>query len=164
MNWVQAFARQAESDLNAREILVLQAGLPACHALHHLQMACEKICKASMIASGTPPLTVQESHAYIAKQLPIIFRQYLNKSSGGKSRNNWIARAVPSLARKIELLSPSVRDGGRSPQNCEYPWLAADGISVVAPSDHRFDFSELFEPAGTTLLKVLRSACEDLQR
>lgn len=82
MNWAQAFARQAESDLNAREILVQQAGLPACHALHHLQMACEKICKASMIASG----------------------------------------------------------------------------------DHRVDFSESFEPAGTTLLKILRSAIEDLQK
>lgn len=164
MNWAQAFARQAESDLNAREILVRQAGLPACHALHHLQMACEKICKASMIASGTPPTAVQESHAYIAKQLPIIVRQYLNRADVGKSKNNWIVNAVRSLARKIELLSPAVRDGGRSPQNCEYPWLGADGTTVIAPSDHRFDFSELFEPAGTTLLKILRSAIEDLQK
>jgi hypothetical protein len=72
MNWVQAFARQAKSDLNAREVLLLESTLPACHSLHFLQMACEKLCKASLIKAGADPEDLQASHAYIAKHLPII--------------------------------------------------------------------------------------------
>jgi hypothetical protein len=67
MNWAQAFARQAASDLDARDVLVCDTSLPACHALHFLQMACEKLCKASMISAGTDPMQVQRSHASIAK-------------------------------------------------------------------------------------------------
>jgi hypothetical protein len=75
---------------------------------------------------------------------------------------NWIVDAIRPLARQIELLSPAVKAGGRSPQNCEYPWVAADG-SITAPADHRFEFSILFEKAGVTLLKIVRQAALELQ-
>ncbi|MGB7160849.1 MAG: hypothetical protein WBD40_22490 [Tepidisphaeraceae bacterium] len=163
MNWVQAFARQAASDLDVREVLAATSAMPSCHALHHLQMACEKLCKASMIVGGTDPAIVQSSHAYIARQLPILVRNYMNREAGRVARNNWIVRAIRPLARRIELLNPAVRGGGRSPQNVEYPWVAPDG-SVVAPADHKFEFSVLFEPAGKTLLKILRQVAIDLQR
>lgn len=162
MNWSQAFARQAQSDLDAREVLSAQR-LPQCHALHFLQMACEKMCKASMIASGADPLQVQRSHASIAKHLPTVVKLYLSRDSKRVPRDSWIVSAVRPLARKIELLNPAVKDGGRSPQNCEYPWLAADG-SVKAPADHSFEFNILFEKAGVTLLKILREASVDLQK
>ena len=32
--------------------------LPACHSLHFLQMACEKLCKASMLSAGRDPMEV----------------------------------------------------------------------------------------------------------
>ena len=163
MNWAQAFARQAESDLHARDVLAADPTLPACHALHHLQMACEKLCKASRIAAGTDPLEVQRSHASVAKHLPTIVKLYMSREAGRLPRDNWIVNAIRPLARKIELLSPAVRDGGRSPENCEYPWVAPDG-SVTAPADHRFEFSMLFEPAGVTLLKIMRHAASELQR
>jgi hypothetical protein len=162
MNWSQAFARQAESDLDAREVLASAPLLPACHALHHLQMACEKLCKAAMIAAGTDAYEVQRSHAHVAKQLPTLVKLYMSRDAGRMPKNNWIVDAIRPLARQIELLSPAVRDGGRSPQNCEYPWVASDG-SVVAPADQTFGFSLLFERAGITLLKVMRQAAEDLK-
>jgi hypothetical protein len=164
MNWTQAFARQAASDLDAREVLAADPSLPACHALHFLQMACEKLCKASMISTGTDPMEVQRSHASIAKHLPTIIRLYMSRQARRLPRDNWIVDAIRPLARKIELLSPAVKAGGRSPQNCEYPWLAADGVSVTAPADHRFDFSMLFDKAGVALLKIVRQAAVELQR
>jgi len=163
MTWTQAFARQAASDLDARDVLAADRSLPACHALHFLQMACEKLCKASMISSGSDPMEVQRSHASIAKHLPTIVRFYMSQPAGTLPRDNWIVDAIRPLARKIELLSPAVKAGGRSPQNCEYPWIASTG-SVTAPADHRFDFSMLFDKAGVALLKIVRQAAVDLQR
>jgi hypothetical protein len=163
VNWTQAFARQAAADLDAREALVAIESLADCQSLHFLQMACEKLCKASLIAGGADPADIQSSHAYVAKHLPAIVRQHMSREAGRLPRDNWIVDAIRPLARKIELLSPSVKDGGRSTQNCEYPWLADNG-SVVAPADHKFDFSILFSRSGVTLLKIIRRATEDLQR
>ena len=64
---------------------------------------------------------------------------------------------------KIELLNPAVLDGGRSPQNSEYPWPGDDG-SIIAPADHNFEFNALFERAGVSLLKIIRRVASDLQR
>jgi hypothetical protein len=163
MNWAQAFARQAESDLDAREVLTAHKSLPACHGLHFLQMACEKLCKASLIASGSDPIELQRSHAYIEKRLPIIVKDMMRLDAGSLPRNSWIVPAIRSLARKIELLSPAVKGGDRSPRNCEYPWPASDG-SVIAPADYKFDFSPLFDPAGIRLLKLMRLAAAELQK
>lgn len=163
MNWVQAFARQAESDLDAREVLITDSTLPVCHSLHFLQMACEKLCKASMISTGSDPAAIQRSHAAIAKHLPTIVRLYMSLEAGRLPRDNWIIEAIRPLARKIEPLSPAVKGGGRSPQNCEYPWVAADG-TIRTPADHHFEFSILFEKAGVTLLKIMRRAAIELQK
>ncbi|HSU66193.1 MAG TPA: hypothetical protein VLJ39_04960, partial [Tepidisphaeraceae bacterium] len=100
MNWVQAFARQAASDLDAREALAASRSLPACHALHYLQMACEKLCKASMIAGGHDPADVQRSHASIAKHLPTIVKLYMSREAGKLPRNNWIVQMIRPLARQ----------------------------------------------------------------
>src|SRR5207237_7501812 len=129
------------------DVLAAERTLPSCHALHFLQMACEKLCKASMISSGSDPIDVQRSHASIAKHLPTIVRLYLSREAGRLPRDNWVVDAIRPLARKIELLNPAIKAGGRSPQNCEYPWVAPDG-SVTAPADHRFEFSMLFETAA----------------
>jgi hypothetical protein len=163
VNWVQAFARQAASDLDARERLVGYNSLPACHSLHFLQMACEKLCKASLISAGSDPMQVQSSHAYIAKHLPTIVRLFMSREAGRLQRDNWIVDAIRPLARRIELLNPAVDDGGRAPENCEHPWAGQDG-SIVAPANYKFDFSMLFERAGVTLLKIVRQAAIELQK
>ena len=116
-----------------------------------------------MISTGSDPMEVQRSHAYIAKYLPTIVRLFMSREAGRLPRDNWIVDAIRPLARKIELLNPAVKDGGRSPQNCEYPWLAQDG-SAMAPADHKFDFSMLFDRAGIALLKIIRQAAIELQK
>ena len=115
-----------------------------------------------MIAAGTDPREVQRSHAHIAKQLPILVKLYMSREAGRLPRDNWIVAAIRPLARKIELLNPAVQGGGRSPENCEYPWEAPDW-SIVAPADHKFELSALFEPAGVALLKIIRRVAIGLQ-
>ena len=115
-----------------------------------------------MIAAGTDPMEVQRSHAHVAKHLPTIVRDFMSREAGKLQRDNWIVEAIRPLARRIELLSPSVKGGGRSPQNCEYPWITQDG-TIIAPADHKFDFTILFEKAGVALLKIIRQAAMELQ-
>lgn len=63
------------------------------------------------------------------------------------------------MAREIELLAPAVDDGGRRPDNCEYPWEA--GSQVVVPAQHRFHgLSVLKSPTGSEFLKLLRLATD----
>jgi len=51
-DWARAYAKQALSDLDVREILV-RGNTEKCHRLHFLQMAAEKTCKAYLtIANG----------------------------------------------------------------------------------------------------------------
>lgn len=149
--WAVAFARQAQSDLAARDQLLLNAKLPACHQLHFLQMAMDKFAKAHLITSGSDPGTLQRSHAYIGKVIPQIVRARLSRL--GARSDTWVMDAVRVLARRIELLAPAVDAGGAVPANCEYPWQDASG-TVTAPVDHDFALNLQSEPAGRTLLKA----------
>jgi len=160
MSWVRGYARQAQSDLDARDVLARQPDLPQCHQLHFVQMACEKLAKAHLIAGGNDPHALQGSHAYIAKQLPMIANAFLAREAGRLPRDTWVIRAIRSLARRIELLAPAVDDGGRAPSNCEYPWIGPTG-AVVAPRDYDFGLL-LHEKAGVTLLKIVRQAIAEL--
>ena len=62
-------------------------------------MACEKLAKAHLIAGGADPATLQGSHAYVAKQLPIIARQFLAREAGKLPKDTWIVAAIRKLAR-----------------------------------------------------------------
>ncbi len=108
-----------------------------------------------MIGAGADPAAVQDSHAHIAKQLPILVKQYLSEEAGRLPRDNWISRAVRPLAAKIERLSPAVNDGGRSPQNSEYPWVAPDR-DIIAPADYKFEFGELYSREGIEMIRIVR--------
>lgn len=156
MSWVLAYARQAQSDLDARDCLLSAATrLPRCHELHFLQMGIEKLCKAHLLESGSSTAShVRTSHAYIANPLRVIVKQMLARQPGAAT-DGWLFHAISELGRKIELFAPAVDDGGRVPANCEYPWITADG-AVVAPVDHDFGLDLLYERAGITLLKLAR--------
>ncbi|MCE5276441.1 MAG: hypothetical protein ABFD92_11280 [Planctomycetaceae bacterium] len=157
MSWAAAYARQAKSDLDAREQLL---SLNPCHQLHYLQMAAEKLCKAHLSSQGQPQSVLETSHAFIAGPLPVIVRQIIARDSG-RSRQGWLLTAIRKLTRQIELLHPQVDDGGRTPANCIYPW-EGPGRNVIAPVDHPFGLNLLHEQAGTTLLKIMRTAIDEL--
>ncbi|HSI33299.1 MAG: hypothetical protein ACAI43_11720 [Phycisphaerae bacterium] len=162
MDWKVAFARQAGSDLDARDALLdASEELPECHQLHCLQMACEKLCKAYLIGHGSDPDALQSSHAYVAKTLPNIARHILSRQASQIPHDTWVIAAIRNLARRIELLAPAVRDGGRAETNCEYPWEKPDG-EIVAPADFNFGLDLLHQKAGVTLLKVMRIAIAEL--
>ncbi len=159
--WARAYARQARSDLAAREVLLTDGSLPRCHELHYLQMACEKLCKAYLCNGGAAAADLQSSHAYIAKTLPSIAQELLARSARQKVGRRWEVRAIAALARRIELLAPSVRGGGAVPANVEYPWSGPDG-DICIPAHHNFGLDMLHERAGQTLLKLLFKAAADL--
>ena len=152
MNWSRAFARQACADFEARDWLLENPSLPPCQQMHFLQMAMEKTAKAHLIDAGSDPASLQSSHAYTAKVIPIIVKDGLGRGSDVKPA--WLMKAIAALARRIELLHPSVDDAGAVPSNCEYPWEnAAREVLVPADFDFRLDLSG--KPA-VTMIKETR--------
>ena len=159
--WTRAFARQARADLDAYDSCLLTPAIAACHALHMLQMACEKAAKAHLCDTGSDPLQVQASHAYTAKVLPLVIREQVERlGPADAKRLRWLSHAIRPLAREIELLSPSVDDGGRRPANCEYPWVDAAG-ELRVPAESAFpNLAALDSHLGTVFFKLLRAAID----
>ena len=154
--WSKAFARQARADFETWERLRKVPETPACHKLLFLQMACEKLAKAQLCKAGSDPADIQSSHAYVARNLPIIIRQQISLSNPKNAA--WVLKHSEHLAREIEMLAPAVKRGGRRPDNCEYPWEDESGRLHV-PLDWTFSPSDLLEaPAGRTFLKLIREA------
>jgi len=155
--WSVAYAIQSRADLDAWELLRGQK-LPNCELLHCLQMACEKLSKSYLCASGTLPANLQSSHAYTAKQLPLIVRHVLDIENARPGLARDLLQFTKRAAREIELLSPSVEDDGRRPDNCEYPWEDTSG-RLRLPVNYSFPIEQLLqERHGRTLLKLIRTA------
>lgn len=160
--WSRAFARQAKADFEAWNALHFKppegaSPLPQCQKLHFLQMACEKLSKAHLFLGGSKLEDLESSHTYAAKQLGIIIRHQISVTPNPpKNEKYLLAHCIP-LAREIELLSPAVNDGGRRPDNCEYPW--EEGGQVRVPAAWTFTaLNLLLAPAGPSLLKLIYSA------
>src|SRR5207302_420601 len=108
-------------------------GVPASEKLHFLQMSCEKLCKAHLCKQpGADPADYRSSHAYTAKNLAIIVRQQISLTRNPPKNGAYLVEHCKRLAREIELLHPSVDDGGKRPDNCEYPWQQGDQVYVPA--------------------------------
>ena len=78
-------------------------------------MACEELCKTSVMAAEADPIAVQRSRAHFAKHLPRIVALYMGRDAEQLPRGSWIMDAIRPLARRIEVLNPAVRDGGNVP-------------------------------------------------
>jgi hypothetical protein len=128
-------------------------------------MACEKLAKSQRCAAGSDPKSVQSSHAYTAKVLPILLRDEIGMLGQARAvRLAWVEKRARPLAREIELLSPSVDDGGNRPANCEYPWADAAGL-IHVPADEAFpNLSALDGRLGQLFLKLVRTAVDRLAR
>ena len=158
-SWAQGFGRQAAADFRTFEVLGKQDA-PECHKMHFLQMACEKLAKAHLCETKTPLDNVQASHAYIAKTLPIVLKQQAIAVNFSGPAAKTVQAKAKHLAREIELLSPSVTDGGKRPDNCEYPWEDETG-TLHSPLEWPFNPSHLLlAPSGRSVLKLLRGAVE----
>lgn len=162
--WSRAYAAQAKVDWQTWTALRTNPdfSVPVCHRLQFLQMVCEKLCKAHLCRQGTDPSQVQGSHAYVAKTLPIICEERLRRRKLKTGRLDAVVRFCKRLAREIELLAPSVDDGGRRPDNCKYPWV--DGLDHIhLPAEWQFAVTTLLrKPLCNSIFKVIADALDRL--
>jgi hypothetical protein len=158
--WAKGFARQAQADFETWGRLQGLPETPECHRLLFLQMACEKLTKAHLCKAGSNPAAIQSSHAYVARNLPIIIRQQISITNPKNAA--WVLKHSEHLAREIEMLAPAVKRGGRRLDNCEYPW-EDEGGRLHVPLDWTFTPSSLLmAPAGRTIIKLARDAINRL--
>lgn len=88
--WAEAYLEQARTDWQMWQVIRNQK-LPDCHALHYLQMTCEKLGKAFLITGRSiTPGQAQNSH--------IAFKRFLQVAS----RN-------PALQRLLEMNASQLR-------------------------------------------------------
>jgi hypothetical protein len=161
--WAYGYARLASADFSTYEALQALAAIPDCHKLLYLQMACEKLCKAHLISSGTDPQSLQHSHGYIAGPLPVIVRQQIVLMYADLKGTGGILAITRHLAREIELLNPAIDRAGNRRDKCEYPWEA--GGTLCSPLDWSFAPSRLLtERHGRTFLKLVQLAIQRLLR
>ena len=161
--WAAAYARQADADFQTFQRLQ-DLPVPDCHRLLFLQMACEKLVKAHLCGTGTDPVAVQASHAYVAKTLPVVLRQQAVFVNFRGTKAEGTLTNANRLAQEIELLAPAVKRGGQRPDNCEYPWEDSTG-ALHTPIGWPFYPSALIDkPAGRTILKLIRGAIDRMLR
>ena len=106
----QAFLIQASSDYRVFRILLNldRATVPACHALHYLQMSTEKLAKAAMKALERP--TGKLTHVAFSDMPYLLARTEIAKQLGwqnAKAFRQFLKKSAP-IFRKIEELNPSV--------------------------------------------------------
>jgi hypothetical protein len=139
-DWINAFARQAKADFESWLRVKDDSTIHECHKLQYLQMACEKLCKAHRIDGGTDPSEVQSSHAFIANPLPQVIAAEITRRRGDPRTMRGFMHFVKQIAGEIETLAPTVKRGGRRPDNCEYPWEDDQG-RVFSPLSSSFNVS-----------------------
>jgi hypothetical protein len=121
--FAEAFYRQAASDWQVYKLLAAAEGLPRCHALHYLQMACEKLAKAYRLRDTTADVdAIASKHTGFAKFISAFLRSpaLMEEHEGQLARHQAVCASSAKFAREIEKLAPAV---GRvtSPENAEYP-------------------------------------------
>lgn len=160
--WALAYHRQAVSDWRMYQRLALDPGVEACHALHYLQMATEKLAKAYHFRDrGTSTERLLTEHVGFQRFVAAwLYRRGLRARAGHRPRmGQATVDQLLLLARQVERLAPAV-DRLRTPSNSEYPW--DDGSAVVTPADYGFpELSLLREPLGGVLLNLIREAIRD---
>jgi hypothetical protein len=155
--WASAFAVQALSDLDAREIL-WEGGAEKCHRLHFLQMSAEKVCKAHLMRENGYD-AVRKIHSYVESVLPVIARHFSSLAQDSNYKP-WQLRAIAKFARDIELLAPSCHEGETRPDNSEYPWL--DGTDrVQTPCRYPFRHIDDGDRIVVTIIQLLRVAANE---
>ena len=158
-DWARAYAKQALSDLAAREALV-RAGAEKCHRLHFLQMAAEKACKAHLAYGGND---VKKSHAYVASNLPIIARHFYAMMNNNNQITRWELSGIRRLASEIETLAPACAHGDARKDNSEYPWEDPAG-TICIPCEYSFPNIDDGDRAIIRLIRLIRKACESYGR
>ncbi len=146
------FLVQSRSAFDVFRLLRQQLNLPACHALHYLQMATELLGKAHASKHGPPEKT---HRAFVGFLRSLSTNRKAQKQLGFEGLNecwgNLIRKSVP-LAERIQGLAPTLAKDAPNP---EYPWPANN--PQEAPAEYEFEiWQELQEtPAGRQSIKLI---------
>ena len=152
--WAEAYLEQARTDWRMWRLIRNQK-LPDCHALHYLQMTCEKLGKAFLIAGRSITSDqARNSHVAFKRFLQVASRnpalQRLLEMSASQFRAH-VHKLLP-IADAIERLAPALSHDG---PNTEYPWESPNR-QIHAPV--RYDLPillDLREPTGMNLQKII---------
>jgi hypothetical protein len=137
------FLAQARTDFAVFEWFRKAPNLPACHALHYLQMATEMLGKAHAWKHGKPKKT-HRAFARFLRSLSTNRQAQAQFGYQGRTENwrHMIRKSVP-LAEGVEDLAPSLARDGPNP---EYPWPDAD--PQVAPAEFTFAIWQDLQQTG----------------
>ncbi len=128
------FLVQARSSFDVFHLLRTTASLPACHALHYLQMSTELLAKAHAWKLGAKDLT----HRAFVPFLRSLATNRKAQTVLGFERltEQWeqLIRKAVLLAEAIERLAPTLAHDGPNP---EYPWPPTD--PHTAPAEYDFE-------------------------
>ncbi len=160
-DWAEGFAKQAFSDLDAREALVTAKSIK-CHRLHFLQMAVEKTCKAYLTTMNGHE-SVKNSHAYISRTLPTIARQFYAAINDNNQITHWEMAEIRRVSHEIQVLSPACNDGGAREDNSEYPWEDGQG-KIHIPCEYNFPNIDDGSRLIIRLIRLIRTASESYFR
>ena len=117
----------------------------------------EKLCKAYLWQAALTKVDLPSFkglHNVVGRVLPGLVREHWARV-GYVSAPDF--HEIRELCKEFDRLHPQVDDGGRRPDNVEYPWSEfRDGRSrVVAPADERFKLAErLYSHSGKQLMKA----------
>lgn len=127
----------------------------ACHALHHLQMATEKIAKAYRLVGepGATPASISEHELGNFIEDSFLLLHAARRLQLGKHNLKHAKRKLTESARRVEGLVPR----GLMHRNAEYPWEVAG--TVCAPAEH--EFGDLESNKLVDFLKFLKLAIEE---
>lgn len=130
-----------------------------CHALHYLQMACEKIAKAYRLRdTAADPDELMKGHVGFARFIRAFLKAPQVKADfeGRAAHLHRLGESAYQLAQEVEKLAPAA-DRGARPDNAEYPWAA--GEVVVVPAQYAYpNLSLLRQAGGRAFVKVVGRA------
>jgi len=162
----EAFWRQARSDFAVFEVLARQdrSPVPACHPLHYLQMAVEKLGKAAAIKMD--PSYAERTHKPLSDLVRLLKRRDAAKALGYSDFKHFLDSlthgAVPLLTYIQDLHPQETPDGS----NVEYPWFGRDAHGAEewhAPADESFPLlAKIWRGVGQDkrLLPLIRDLLE----
>jgi hypothetical protein len=141
-----AFLRQARSDWEMFQLF--RQRQPVCHQLHFLQMATEKLAKAYLWGTRTPP---RIAHASLVQFLRLVAHKGDVSAAlefhDQRNFHAWISSTIP-LAAQVENLAPQLAGEGPNP---EYPFPRTK--PTIAPIDHDFSLAQdLSKHKGKTFI------------
>jgi hypothetical protein len=159
--YARAFIAQARSDWRVYARLSA-SGDAACHALHYLQMASEKLAKAYRLRETSSPVaTIVSHHTGFTKFIRqyLLSARYREAYRGKTAQLHSLIQDAAKLATEIEKLAPAV-ERQNAPENVEYPWQVGD--KVIAPCEWTFAALSLLKaPHGRAFLKTIDIALRD---